>query len=183
MHEGSFLFQGTARSLGDLTIAMVMNHWTKSWDDPPSIDHKSIHHVPHSSLGLVGIFADAWMSGVFNPFEKYARQIGSCPQVGLKTNMFANHHLEPHWVCCRDELLPFWTKLSELGVRSQSSYVSHRENSTKKDPCGSGQFFGFSNYNVDYCDSKMVEKKVNENHKYSYILHSMGLAYICLHLP
>ena len=29
-----------------------------------------------------------WLVGGFNPFEKYARQIGSSPQVGMKINIF-----------------------------------------------------------------------------------------------
>ena len=32
--------------------------------------------------------------GGFNPSEKYARQIGSLPQVGLKIKDVGNHHLE-----------------------------------------------------------------------------------------
>ena len=31
--------------------------------------------------------------GGFNPFEKYARQIGSFPQVGVKIKNIWNHHL------------------------------------------------------------------------------------------
>jgi len=31
--------------------------------------------------------------GGFNPFEKYARQIGNLPQVGVKINNISNHHL------------------------------------------------------------------------------------------
>ena len=119
-------------------------------------------------LGLVGIFADTWMaSWWFQPIWKICSSNWIMSPSRVENKHVWNHHLEPHWVSGRDELLPFWTKLPGLGVRSQSSHVSHRENSTKKDPCGSGQFLGFSNYNVDFCDSKMVEKKVNENHKYS----------------
>ena len=34
----------------------------------------------------------------FNPFEKYARQIGSFPQVGMKIKNLWNHHLVHFWV-------------------------------------------------------------------------------------
>ena len=32
--------------------------------------------------------------GGFNPFEKYARQIGSFPQIGVKIKYVGNHHLD-----------------------------------------------------------------------------------------
>ena len=41
--------------------------------------------------------------GGFNPSEKYARQIGSFPQVGVKIKNISNHHLVYH-------------NVSELGV-------------------------------------------------------------------
>ena len=34
--------------------------------------------------------------GGFNPFEKYARQIGNLPQIGVKINNIWNHHLVNH---------------------------------------------------------------------------------------
>ena len=43
-----------------------------------------------SILKLVG--------GFTNPFEKYARQIGSFPQVGMKIKNVWNHHLVKAWV-------------------------------------------------------------------------------------
>ena len=42
----------------------------------------------------VEIFRNKGLVGVFNPFEKYARQIGSFPQVGMKIKNIWNHHLE-----------------------------------------------------------------------------------------
>ena len=41
-----------------------------------SISGRTINH-PTSTINLLG--------GGFNPFEKYARQIGSFPQVGVNT--------------------------------------------------------------------------------------------------
>ena len=34
--------------------------------------------------------------GWTNPFEKYARQIGNLPKVGVKINHISNHHLDKH---------------------------------------------------------------------------------------
>ena len=34
-----------------------------------------------------------YLVGGFNPFEKYARQIGNLPQVGMKIKNNLNHHL------------------------------------------------------------------------------------------
>ena len=36
--------------------------------------------------------ANSYIVGGFNPFEKYARQIGSFPQVGVKIKNIWNHH-------------------------------------------------------------------------------------------
>ena len=36
---------------------------------------------------------DSFLVGGFNPSEKYARQIGSFPQVGMKIKNIWNHHL------------------------------------------------------------------------------------------
>ena len=42
--------------------------------------------------GLFRIFEDfQWLVGGFNPFEKYAPQIGSCPQVELKIKSIWDH--------------------------------------------------------------------------------------------
>ena len=38
-----------------------------------------------------------WLVGGFNPIEKYARQIGSFPQVGMNIKDIWNHHLDEHW--------------------------------------------------------------------------------------
>jgi len=49
--------------------------------------------------------------GGFNAFEKYARQIGSFPQVGMKIKNIRNHHLEKGFlhlnVCQRDVCLKY----------------------------------------------------------------------------
>ena len=39
------------------------------------------------------MFMLAFLVGGFNPFEKYARQIGSFPQVGMKIENIWNHQL------------------------------------------------------------------------------------------
>ena len=35
----------------------------------------------------------SWLVGGFNPFEKYERQIGNLPQIGVKIKNIRNHHL------------------------------------------------------------------------------------------
>ena len=37
------------------------------------------------------------MVGGFNPFEKYAREIGSFPQVEVENKKYLKHHLENCW--------------------------------------------------------------------------------------
>jgi len=39
-------------------------------------------------------FFQSNLVGGFNPFEKYARQIGSLPQVGMRIQNISNHHPE-----------------------------------------------------------------------------------------
>ena len=39
----------------------------------------------------------SWWFQLFNSSEKYARQIGSFPQVGMKTKNSSNHHLAKNW--------------------------------------------------------------------------------------
>ena len=41
---------------------------------------------------VLQIYASKILVGGFNTFEKYARQMGSFPQVGVKTKNIWNHH-------------------------------------------------------------------------------------------
>ena len=43
------------------------------------------------------------VGGWTNPFEKYARQIGSSPQVGVKIKNIWNHHLVLHFMTDSEE--------------------------------------------------------------------------------
>ena len=47
-------------------------------------------------FGNTQIIEDQLVGGWTNPFEKYARQIGSSPQVIVKNKNIWNHHLEPN---------------------------------------------------------------------------------------
>ncbi len=42
---------------------------------------------------IVCVISCLYLAGGFNPFEKYARQIGNLPQVGMKIKKKWNHHL------------------------------------------------------------------------------------------
>ena len=42
-------------------------------------------------------FRTSWWFFMFFPFEKYTRQFGSFPQVGVKIKNLWNHHLENDW--------------------------------------------------------------------------------------
>ena len=66
-------------SLGKLCVNLARNH--------PGVTkrHHSWMEIP-SKLQLVG--------GWTNPSEKYARQIGSFPQIGVKIKNIWNHHLD-----------------------------------------------------------------------------------------
>ena len=60
------------------------------WFDEVSIELIWIKvHVFDFKFWLVG--------GGFNPFEKYARQIWSFPQIGVNINHIQNHHLDLTW--------------------------------------------------------------------------------------
>ena len=47
-------------------------------------------------------FRNIKLGGGFNPIEKYARQIGSFPQIEVKMKNMSNHHLDGIlmvWIC------------------------------------------------------------------------------------
>ena len=46
------------------------------------------NHIAHLTM----IRDHLKLVGGFNPFEKYDRQIGSCPQLGMKIKNIWNHH-------------------------------------------------------------------------------------------
>ena len=43
--------------------------------------------------------SQTWLVGGFKPLEKYARQIGHLPQIGVKIKNIWNHHLHYVWTC------------------------------------------------------------------------------------
>ncbi len=48
---------------------------------------------PYEQMGWFGGVLHPYLVGGFNPSEKYARQIGPFPQVGMKIKNIWNHHL------------------------------------------------------------------------------------------
>ena len=56
------------------------------------------------------------LGGGFNPFEKYARQIGSFPQIGMKIKNIWNHHLGHSFGV--SETVPYFTYM--FSVQSQN---------------------------------------------------------------
>ena len=60
------------------------------------ISCQPISKIWSSNQPWVGKSTNPMLVGGFNPCEKYARQIGPFPQVGMKKNNLWNHHLA--WV-------------------------------------------------------------------------------------
>ena len=54
--------------------------------------------------------------GWTNPSEKYARQIGSFPQVGMKIENIWNHHLNSNPSKFRPAFMADWAGVSVLGL-------------------------------------------------------------------
>ena len=90
------------------TVSWVGLQWLDDWikqSTPWTSSHLGqITIIPKSELsGFLGDFLTNPILGGFNPFEKYARQIGSSPQLRLKTKNLWSHHLETniwgnlHW--------------------------------------------------------------------------------------
>ena len=76
--------------------------WFLKWRslaNPEKVTDGSISEVTTWRIGFHMFHCILWkliqyLVGNFNPFEKYARQIGWFPQVGLKIKRIWNHHLE-----------------------------------------------------------------------------------------
>ena len=66
-----------------------------SWVAPPQLNNRSLSKRRRCSLAwlfLAESFSSVFLVGGFNPSEKYARQIGSSPQVRVKQKNIWNHH-------------------------------------------------------------------------------------------
>ena len=67
---------------------------------PPRHSHQTRAAMPcdllflHLHIFVLRILVGGWT----NPFEKYARQIGHLPQIGMKIKNIWNHHLALNWL-------------------------------------------------------------------------------------
>ena len=70
--------------------------------------------------------------GGFNPFEKYARQIGSFPQVGVKIKNIWNHHL--YSIIFHQSGFPWnkWISLPKRYLLGEMGRVTSRANLTRR---------------------------------------------------
>ena len=62
--------------------------------------HWLVHFEKSQRNKTVSCQQDVLPGGWTNPFEKYARQIGSFPQIGVKIKNLWNHHLEIYLCIC-----------------------------------------------------------------------------------
>ena len=77
-HQSTIIFTKSSKTSGEVIPQNLANfNFSLPWQN--DVDH-DLHQ---QKSGLVG---------GFNPFQKYARQIGSFPQIGLKTKCLKFHH-------------------------------------------------------------------------------------------
>ena len=80
-------------------------------------------------------FVDVYLVGGFNPSEKYARQIGSFPQVGAKIKNVWNHHpamISNDSPSCNNKTSTRWWLVHHPLDGSCSSSFSKQKSSDKK---------------------------------------------------
>ena len=73
-------FTSVTKIDNDGFLENMLNTWTRQNDELAEVFKQLM-------------FIKTYLVGGFNPSEKYARQIGNLPQIGLKTKNIWNHHL------------------------------------------------------------------------------------------
>ena len=81
----------------------------------------------------------SWWFQLFNSSAKNARQIGSFPQVGMKTKNSSNHHLAKNWFL-------FWS----------ISWIYAPDPRMQSSPPGCNRAFLVGNLNLTLCDSSYL---------------------------
>ena len=84
---GSFTLFGTSKTLHHQNA-------TKNCEAEEIIPKKRINQDSSTDVFSGEYLVGGWT----NPFEKYARQNGNLPQIGVKIKKFWNHHLGPRYI-------------------------------------------------------------------------------------